>query len=344
MANTSPVAPRVHSGSTRASEESKSTETAAAKPIVERKVVIIGSGPSGCTAAIYTGRALLNPLVIAGYNAGGQLMLTSDVENFPGYTIAPSGPELIFDLMSQAEKFGAEYWKTECKSVDFTQHPFRLELHNATVMAKSVILSTGADSIWLGSEDEDKYKGMGISTCATCDGFMFREKNVVVIGGGDSAMEEANFLTRFANSVTLIHRRDSFRASKLMLQRVQQNKKIKLATHRQVVKWHGEKGVLSGATLVSTETGETEEIQCDGAFIAIGHKPNTKFLNDGVALDKDGYILHESNTMTNVPGVFACGDVVDRRYKQAITAAGQGCQAAIDAEKWLEELTSSVEH
>ncbi len=310
---------------------------AKSKPILQREVVIIGSGPAGCTAAIYTGRAMLEPLMIAGYSAGGQLMLTSDVENFPGYVSAPSGPELMGDLMGQARKFGAEIWQTDCRNIDFSSHPYKIEMHNCTVEAKAVILSTGAEALWLGAEREEEFKGKGISTCATCDGYLFRDKPVVVIGGGDSAMEEANFLTRFASKVTLIHRRDTFKASKVMLQRVMENDKIEVLTHRRVARWHGKEGVLEGLTLEDPRDNSLQDISCDGAFIAIGHVPNTKFLKEQVALTDTGYIRQYSHTMTSKPGVFACGDVTDERYKQAITAAGQGCQAALDAEKWLEQ-------
>ena len=314
-----------------------SNKPTSSKPIVEREVVIIGSGPSGCTAAIYAGRALLAPLVIAGYSAGGQLMLTSDVENFPGYQNAVGGPELMGDLMGQASRFGAEFWRTDCKSVDFSSRPFKLEMHNCTVLAKSVILSTGAEAQWLRAEGEDEYKGKGISTCATCDGYMFRNKPVVVVGGGDSAMEEANFLTRFASHVTVVHRRDTFKASKLMLRRALDNPKISLLTHKRIARWQGRDGVLSGVTLEDPRDGHVQDVPCDGAFIAIGHRPNTEFLRGQLLLDDQGYIKTVRHTMTSVPGVFACGDVVDTRYRQAITAAGSGCQAAIDAERWLEE-------
>lgn len=312
------------------------------KPVEQRDVVIIGSGPAGCTAAIYTGRALLNPLMIAGYNAGGQLMLTSDVENFPGYVSPPSGPELMADLMGQARRFGAEIWQTDCKSVDLSSFPYKIETHNSTVEAKAIIISTGAEALWLGAEREEEFKGKGISTCATCDGYLFRDKPVVVIGGGDSAMEEANFLTRFASSVTLIHRRDNFKASKVMLKRVQENDKIRILTHRRVARWHGKNGVLAGLTLEDPRDHTLEDVECEGAFIAIGHVPNTGFLKGQISLEESGYIRHYSHTMTSKPGVFACGDVADMRYKQAITAAGQGCQAALDAEKWLEALQEEV--
>ena len=318
-------------------------ESTRVKPLEQRDVVIIGSGPAGCTAAIYTSRALLKPLMISGYNAGGQLMLTSDVENFPGYVSAPTGPELMHDLMGQARKFGADTWQTDAKSVDLSCYPYKVELHNCTVETKAIIISTGADALWLGAEREEEFKGKGISTCATCDGYLFRDKHVVVIGGGDSAMEEAHFLTRFASQVTLIHRRDTFKASKVMLQRVFNNKKIRVLTHRRVARWHGMNGVLAGVTLEDPRDHTLEDIPCEGAFIAIGHKPNTDFLGGQISLKEGGYIRHYSNTMTSKPGVFACGDVSDTRYKQAITAAGMGCQAAIDAEKWLESLLEKEE-
>ena len=305
--------------------------------IDERDVVIVGSGPSGCTAAIYAARAMLKPLVVAGYVAGGQLMLTSDVENFPGYREAVTWPVLMEDLTEQAKHFGAEFVNTNCASIDTSSWPYSVHVPKGIIKAKSIILSTGADAIWLGAEQEDEYKGKGISTCATCDGFMFRDKPVVVIGGGDSAMEEATFLTRFASSVTLIHRRDKFRASKVMLNRALANSKIRIMTDSEVVGWQGQDGLLSGATVRNTQDGATEELKCDGAFIAIGHQPNTGFLDRQVTLDKEGFIALQKHTMTNVPGVFACGDVADTRYKQAITAAGSGCQAAIDAERWLED-------
>jgi len=303
-----------------------------------RDVVIIGSGPSGCTAALYSARAMLKPLVIAGYAAGGQLMLTSDVENFPGYKVPPSGPELMEDLTEQASRFGAEYWRTNAQSVDTSCWPFKVKMHNCTVLARSIILSTGADSYWLNALGEGEYKGKGISTCATCDGYLFRDKPVIVVGGGDSAMEEASFLSRYASSVTLVHRRDSFKASKVMLNRALSNSKVRMLTNREVCEWKGVDGVLSGAILRNCEDGSKEEVSCEGAFIAIGHQPNTEFLDNQIELDGHGFVRLKCNTMTSVPGIFACGDVADPRYKQAITAAGSGCQAAIDAERWLEEM------
>jgi thioredoxin reductase (NADPH) len=301
-----------------------------------RDVVIIGSGPAGCTAAIYTGRAMLRPLLIAGYMAGGQLMLTSDVENFPGYRDPVSGPMMMDDLKHQAIRFGAEFWQTNVQSVNLSKEPYEIVLSNCTVKARTIIISTGAEALWLNSENEEEFKGKGISTCATCDGYMFRNKPVIVIGGGDSAMEEANFLTRFASEVTLIHRKDSFRASKVMIQRAYDNKKIKIKTNQKVVKWLGSNGILSGVIIENTADGSRETLHADGAFIAIGHKPNTEFLKNQLKLTDNGYIALSEHTMTSIPGVFACGDVVDSRYRQAITAAGSGCQAAIDAERYLE--------
>ena len=281
-----------------------------------RNVVIIGSGPAGCTAAIYAGRAMLDPLVIAGYLPGGQLMLTNDVENFPGYPNGITGPELMDDLINQAKRFGAEFWNTDCISIDTTSRPFRVNLPNGTVSARTVIISTGAQALWLGANREEEFKGRGLSTCATCDAYMFRDKEVLVVGGGDSAMEEASFLTRFAKSVTVVHRRDRFKASKVMLDRVMNNDKIKMLTNKYIHSWEGEMGVLSGAVLKDTNTGEEELIACDGAFIAVGHKPNVAFLGDQIDLDKQTYIeMKDKSTMTNVPGIFACGDVADHAYR-----------------------------
>jgi len=307
-----------------------------------KDVIIIGSGPSGCTAAIYTARAMLKPLVLAGYQAGGQLMLTSDVENFPGYKNSIEGPLMMNDLISQARKFGAEFWNINCQSIDLSCYPFKVQTYNTTIYSKSIIISTGAEALWLDAEREQEFKGKGISTCATCDGYMFRNKPVVVIGGGDSAMEEANFLTRFASSVTIIHRRDTFKASKVMLQRAIDNPKIKILKNKKIIRWQGENSILSGIQITDSNSNDnkSEDVQCDGAFIAIGHRPNTEFLGKQIDLDENGYIVLKKQTMTNIPGVFACGDVVDTRYRQAITAAGSGCMAAIDVERWLEEKHS----
>ena len=302
-----------------------------------RDVVIIGSGPAGYTAGLYTARAMLNPLMFAGYMSGGQLMLTSDIENFPGYPQGIGGPEMMMQLREQAERFGLEVQDRNVESVDLSQRPYKVMVEGEEFLANAIIISTGAESIWLNAPGESEQKGRGISTCATCDGAFFKEEEVLVIGGGDSACEEATFLTRFASKVTLIHRRDVFKASTIMYERAANNDKIEIRTFRQVKEWLSDENGLTGAVLEDPRDGSTEEISATGAFIAIGHKPITGFLGGQVETDENGYIIHKQHTMTSVEGVFAAGDVVDTRYKQAITAAGMGCQAAIDAEKWLEE-------
>jgi len=302
-----------------------------------RNVIIIGSGPAGYTAGLYTARALLDPLMFAGYMSGGQLMLTSDIENFPGYPEGIGGPEMMLQLREQAEKFGLEVEDKNVEKVNFSKRPFKVWVEGEIFQAKSIIICTGAESIWLGAEGEEEQKGRGISTCATCDGAFFRDEEVIVIGGGDSAMEEATFLTRFASKVTIIHRSDNFKASKVMYERAFNNSKIEIKTFKSIKSWNSDEKGLSGAILEDTRSGEIEEIYCSGAFIAIGHKPITKFLEGQIEIDETGYILAKEHTMTNIHGVFAAGDVVDTRYRQAITAAGMGCQAAMDAEKWLED-------
>lgn len=302
-----------------------------------RDIVIIGSGPAGYTAGLYTARAMLNPLMFAGYMSGGQLMLTSDIENFPGYPQGIGGPEMMMQLREQAERFGLEVQDRNVESVDLSQRPYKVTVEGEEFLANAIIISTGAESIWLNAPGEAEQKGRGISTCATCDGAFFKEEEVLVIGGGDSACEEATFLTRFASKVTLIHRRDVFKASTIMYERAANNDKIEIRTFRQVKEWLSDDNGLTGAILEDPRDGSTEEISATGAFIAIGHKPITGFLGGQVETDENGYIIHKQHTMTSVEGVFAAGDVVDTRYKQAITAAGMGCQAAIDAEKWLEE-------
>ena len=302
-----------------------------------RNVIIIGSGPAGYTAGLYTSRAMLDPLMFAGYMSGGQLMLTSDVENYPGYPKGIGGPEMMMELREQAERFGLEVQDRNVDSVDLSHRPFKVYSEGEEYQAHTIIVSTGAESIWLGVEGEDEQKGRGISTCATCDGAFFRDQEIIVVGGGDSAMEEATFLTRFASKVTLIHRRDVFKASKVMYERAANHDKIEIKTFRQVKKWLSDESGLTGAVLEDPRDGSTEEIAVTGAFIAIGHTPITGFLEGQLETDEEGYLIHRDHTMTNVAGVFAAGDVVDTRYKQAITAAGLGCQAAIDCEKWLEE-------
>jgi len=354
-----------------------------------RNVIIIGSGPAGYTAGLYTARAMLEPLMFAGYMSGGQLMLTSDVENFPGYPNGIGGPEMMIHMREQAERFGLEVHDKNVEKVDFSERPFRVWVEGDEHRADAVIICTGAEAIWLGAEGEEAQKGRGISTCATCDGAFFRDEEIIVVGGGDSAMEEAIFLTRFASKVTLVHRRDVFRASKVMYERADKHPKIEIQKFRQVKKWLSDEKGLTGAVLEDPRDGSEYEIACTGAFIAIGHKPITQFLGGQVETDNEGYILankkvatcqakmengeicgargfnktthekgmekgdHEKRmktyhqkpiltgysapTETSVSGVFAAGDVVDTRYRQAITAAGMGCQAAIDAEKWLED-------
>jgi len=302
-----------------------------------RNVIIIGSGPAGYTAGLYSARAMLNPLMFAGYMSGGQLMLTTDVENFPGYPEGVEGPEMMVHMRAQAEKFGLEVQDKNVESVDFSSRPFKVVVEGEEFQAQAIIISTGAEAIWLGVEGEEAQKGRGISTCATCDGAFFRDEEVIVVGGGDSAMEEASFLTRFASKVTVIHRREYFRASQVMYDRVAKNPKIEIQTFRQVKRWLSDESGLTGAILEDPRDGSELEIACTGAFIAIGHKPITAFLNGQVKTDDEGYILHTQYTMTSVAGVFAAGDVVDTRYRQAITAAGMGCEAAMDAEKWLED-------
>ena len=301
-------------------------------------VIIIGSGPAGYTAGLYTARAMLDPLMFAGYMSGGQLMLTSDVENFPGYPQGIGGPEMMVDLREQAERFGLRVQDKNVERVDTSERPFKVYVEGEEFLAESLIICTGAEAIWLNAENEDAQKGRGISTCATCDGAFFRDQEIMVVGGGDSAMEEATFLTRFASKVTIVHRREVFRASKVMLDRAMNHPKIEFKTFRQVKSWLSDESGLIGAVLEDPRDEAAEEISVTGAFIAIGHKPITNFLEGQIETDDEGYILHKVHTMTSVDGVFAAGDVVDTRYRQAITAAGQGCQAAIDAERWLEDV------
>ena len=301
-----------------------------------KDLIIIGSGPAGYTAGLYAGRAMLNPTLFAGFASGGQLMLTSDIENFPGYPEGIGGPEMMIELRSQASRFGCEIIDKNVDSVDFSKRPFKLNVGKEIHLANSIIITTGAEAIWLDAVNEDVHKGRGISTCATCDGAFFRDKEVIVIGGGDSAMEEATFLTKFCSKVTIVHRRKGLRASQIMADRAKENPKIDWKLNFSIKEWLGSEGNFEGALLVNTKTGAEENLECDGAFIAIGHKPMTSFLNNQLETDENGYLLWKENTMTSVPGVFAGGDVVDTRYRQAITAAGMGCMAAIDVEKWLE--------
>ncbi|MCB9729072.1 MAG: thioredoxin-disulfide reductase [Deltaproteobacteria bacterium] len=298
-------------------------------------LIIIGSGPAGLTAAIYAARANLAPLVFEGIQPGGQLTITTEVENFPGFPEGIMGPELMDIMRQQAQRFGSTHAYEMVDKVDLSERPFRVWVDGKEFRSHALIIATGASARWLGLAEETRYQGRGVSTCATCDGFFYRGKEIFVVGGGDSAMEEAHFLTRFASKVKIVHRRDSFRASKIMQQRVLDNPKIEPLWNKHIVGYLGDE-VITGATLEDTVTGERQDMPIDGIFIAIGHIPNTGFLDGQIALDEHGYVLLNGPTGTNVEGVFACGDVADTRYRQAITAAGTGCQAAMDAEKWLE--------
>lgn len=301
-----------------------------------RNVVIIGSGPAGLTAAIYTGRAELKPLVIAGATWGGQLMLTSEVENFPGFPKGILGPELMKNLRDQSTRFGAEIIDVNVESVDFSKRPFVIKAGGKEIKAHSVILATGAGAKWLNLENEKRLIGSGVSSCATCDGFFFKGKEIAVVGGGDAALEEALFLTKFATKVTVIHRRDTLRASKIMQERAKKNPKISFLWNTEVKDVIGKEKV-EALKLYDKKTKKESTFKTDGLFVAIGHAPNTIFLKGQVEVDKKGYVIVKNNTHTNVEGVFVAGDVQDYRYRQAITAAGLGCMAGMDSEKWLAE-------
>jgi thioredoxin reductase (NADPH) len=299
-------------------------------------VIIIGSGPAGLTAALYTARASLKPLMFEGVAAGGQLMLTTDVENYPGFPDGIMGPALMADMRKQAERFGTTFVSQDVDEVELSSgSPFTVRVGADTHRAKTIIISTGARARWLGLPNEERLIGKGVSSCATCDGFFFRDRKLVVVGGGDSAMEEALFLTKFASSVTIVHRRDQLRASQVMQDRAFANEKIDFVWNAVVTDVHGDQTV-SGVELTDTVTGERRELATDGVFVAIGHDPETRLFAGQLELDDHGYILvDEPTTRTSVPGVFAAGDVVDRTYRQAVTAAGTGCKAAIDAEHRL---------
>ena len=301
----------------------------------QEDLIIIGSGPAGHTAALYASRASLDPLMFEGSVSGGQLMITTDVENYPGFPDGILGPELMEKFRKQSERFGTRMRAVDVTSVDFSSRPFRVSASGDEFEAKAVIVSTGATAKWLGIPGEAIFTGKGVSACATCDGFFFKDQQLVVVGGGDTAMEESLFLTKFASKVTVVHRRDEFRASKIMAERVLAHDKIEVIWNTIVTEIHGDSSV-TGVTLEDVNTGETRQFATDGVFVAIGHKPNTEIFADQLVCDENGYIVVEpGTTRTSVEGVFAAGDVADHVYRQAVTAAGTGCMAAIDAERWL---------
>ena len=302
------------------------------------ELIIVGGGPAGYTAALYAARADLAPLVIEGFAWGGQLMITSDVENYPGYPDGVMGPEMMSDFRRQSERFGAEFVTDDVTKVDFSEQPLRVWVGDDEYAARAVVIATGASARWLGIESEEKHKGRGVSACATCDASFFREKDVYVVGGGDSAFEEALFLTKFATRVHLVHRRGEFRASKIMIDRAEQNEKLDFVLNAVVEEIIGDVNV-QGLKLRNTATDELWEVPADGLFVAIGHDPNTALFVDQLDHDEGGYLITKAgSTETNLPGVFAAGDVQDHIYRQAITAAGSGCMAALDAEKFLATL------
>ncbi len=302
-----------------------------------RNVVIIGSGCAGLTAAIYAARANLKPLVLEGHEPGGQLSLTTHVENFPGFPEGIMGPELIENMKKQAARFGTEYKHGAVTEVDLTKRPFKIKVDGETVETKALIVAAGASARLLGLKGEKELIGRGLSTCATCDGYFFRGKPIAVVGGGDSAMEEANFLSRYASRVYLIHRRNEFRASKIMIDRARANEKVEFVTPFVVDEILSPEGLVTGVKLRNLETHEKREIVLDGVFVAIGHDPNSTVFKGKLDMDENGYLKAGHGSISNIPGVFIAGDVQDHRYRQAVTAAGSGCMAAIDAEKFLEE-------
>lgn len=303
----------------------------------KRKVIIIGTGPAGLTAAIYAARADLKPIVMEGHEPGGQLTLTTEVENFPGFEHGVMGPELMLNMKKQAARFGAEFMPVMCTDVDLSKRPFTVSTSDGkSFAAETVIISTGASAKWLGLPKEKELTGRGVSTCATCDGFFYRDKIVHVVGGGDTAMEDATFITKFAKKVYIVHRKDSLRASKPMQDRAMKNEKIEFLWDTVVSEIKSNEGGVNGIVVENLKTGKKEDRATDGLFYAIGHTPNTSFLKGQIDCDEHGFIKTKNGPETNIPGVFACGDVQDSYYRQAITAAGSGCQAAIKAERFLE--------
>ena len=308
---------------------------------VNRKVIIIGSGPAGLTAAIYAGRANLNPLVFEGNQPGGQLTITTDVENYPGFPDGVQGPEMMELFRKQAQRFGAETKMKHVSRVDFSERPFKVWVNDDLFFGDSIIISTGASARTLGLDSEKELMGYGVSTCATCDGYFFKDKKLLIVGGGDSAMEESIFLTKYASEVWIVHRRDQFRASKIMQDRIEKNPKIQVHWNSVVEDIQGTKETgVTNVVLKDSTTSKLREESCDGVFLAIGHTPNTSLFTDSLEMNENGYILTKNgSSATNISGVFACGDVQDHVYRQAITAAGSGCQAAIDAERYLEDFS-----
>ncbi len=303
------------------------------------KVLIIGSGPAGLTAAIYASRADLNPLLVEGMERGGQLMITTDVENYPGFPDGIMGPDLMEQMRKQAERFGTRIVSSDVTEVDFSQQPFTVSVGGENYSAESIIISTGASARWLGVPGEDRLRGFGVSACATCDGFFFKDKELLIVGGGDSAMEEALFLTRFASRVTVVHRRDEFRASPIMVARLLEHPGIEVLWDSVITEILGDQ-LVTGARIRDVNTGKTRDVLAEGVFVAIGHTPNTKVFEGHLKLDTAGYIdVQAGTTRTSVEGVFAAGDVADQVYRQAVTAAGMGCQAALDAQRWLHDHT-----
>jgi thioredoxin reductase (NADPH) len=304
-------------------------------------VIVIGSGPAGLTAAVYCGRALLKTLVIAGAIPGGQLMLTTEVENFPGFEEPILGPDLIQRMRKQAERFGAEFLQDDATDVDFKSRPFKVKTAGETYESNAVIIATGASAKWLGLDSETRLRGKGVSSCATCDGFLFREKDTVTVGGGDVAIEDTLFLTKFVNHATIVHRRNELRASKILQERAFKNPKISFVWDAIVEEVLGERKV-EGVRIRNVKTGKQEALNCDGLFVAIGHQPNTAIFQGQIELDEKGYVVTREGTATSIEGVFAGGDVRDFHYRQAVTAAGDGCRAAMDAEDYLGEKTLRV--